>query len=130
MATEFPVSQNFAFLRHHSTALVKLGSQAEQYFVADPNTCMIKLWQFTEVLAQLVAAKVGLYEEPGESQVSLLRRLNFGRAVTGQKDELFHVLRKIGNNAMHNGHSDLAKALSSYPLPLILRARGVKHLTH
>ena len=112
MATEFPVSPNFAFLRHHSTALVKLGSQAEQYFVADPNTCMIKLRQFAEVLAQLVAAKVGLYEEPGESQVSLLRRLNFRRAVTGQTDDLFHVLRKIGNNATHKGYSDSGKALS------------------
>ncbi|MEM9009381.1 MAG: hypothetical protein AAGE59_38505, partial [Cyanobacteria bacterium P01_F01_bin.86] len=62
------VSRNFAFLKVHSLELVRLGTLAETYFTNDPNTCLIKLRQFGEQLAQLVAAKVGLYEDPDESQ--------------------------------------------------------------
>ena len=60
------VSRNFVFLKVHSLELVQLGSQADEYFANDPNTCLIKLRQFGEGLAQLVAAKVGLYEQPRE----------------------------------------------------------------
>jgi hypothetical protein len=34
--------------------------EAERYFHDDPNTCLIKLRQFAELLAQLIAAKTGL----------------------------------------------------------------------
>ena len=55
--TEIPIpSANFAFLAQHDVQLVRLGALAERYFRDDPNTCLIKLRQFGEVLAQLVAA--------------------------------------------------------------------------
>ena len=60
------VSPNFAFLKVHDLQLVRLGSQAECYFAEDLNTCLIKLRQFGQLLAQLVAATVGLYEEEAE----------------------------------------------------------------
>jgi len=69
------VSFNFAFLAVHDPQLVRLGALAEQYFTSDPNTCLIKLRQFGELLAQLVAAEVGLYVSPDERQIDLLRRL-------------------------------------------------------
>jgi type I restriction enzyme R subunit len=34
---------------------------AERYFPDDPNTSLLKLRQFGEVLAQLVASRVGLF---------------------------------------------------------------------
>ncbi|MEM8504576.1 MAG: hypothetical protein AAF716_15645 [Cyanobacteria bacterium P01_D01_bin.1] len=52
------VSPNFAFLKVHDRQLVRLGSQAEQYFSDDPNNCLIKLRQFGELLAQLMASAV------------------------------------------------------------------------
>ena len=52
-----PVSANFEFLGKHDAQLVRLGALAERYFKDDPNTCLIKLRQFGEVLAQLMAAK-------------------------------------------------------------------------
>jgi type I restriction enzyme R subunit len=55
-----PVSANFDFLGKHDAQLVRLGVLAERYFKDDPNTCLIKLRQFGEVLAQLTAAKAGL----------------------------------------------------------------------
>lgn len=51
MAVAAPPS-NFAFLQVHDEQLVRLGLLAEQYFADDPNTCLIKLRQYGEVLAQ------------------------------------------------------------------------------
>jgi hypothetical protein len=72
-------SGNFRFLEPHDVQLVRLGALAERYFHDDPNTCLIKLRQFAELLAQLIAAKTGLYEAGDESQADLLRRLRFER---------------------------------------------------
>ncbi|MEO0520301.1 MAG: type I restriction-modification system endonuclease [Cyanobacteria bacterium P01_A01_bin.116] len=106
------VSRNFVFLKVHSLELVQLGSQADEYFANDPNTCLIKLRQFGEGLAQLVAAKVGLYEQPREKQVDLLRRLKFRGAVSGQAADMFHEIRKKGNAATHEGYDDKGIALN------------------
>ncbi len=106
------VSRNFAFLKVYSLELVRLGSLAEQYFVDDPNTCLIKLRQFGEQLAQLVAAKVGLYENPDESQFELLRRLEGRQAIVGQVAQLFHEVRKVGNAATHGTFGEQRTALS------------------
>jgi type I restriction enzyme R subunit len=66
---------NFACLREHDEQLVRLAMLAERYFAADPNTCLLKLRQFAELLARLLAARVGLLDSPGEGQYDLLRRL-------------------------------------------------------
>ncbi|MGB7249055.1 MAG: type I restriction-modification system endonuclease [Phormidesmis sp.] len=105
-------SQNFAFLKLHSLALVRLGTLAENYFATDPNTCLIKLRQFGEQLAQLVAAKVGLYENPDESQFELLRRLENRGAITGQATQLFQEIRRVGNRATHDSYDEQGTALS------------------
>lgn len=107
------VSPNFAFLKVHDLQLVRLGSQAEQYFSGDPNICLIKLRQFGELLAQLVAASAGLYDTPEESQIDLLRRLDSRGAVSGEVLNLFHELRKAGNRAVHNFEGEHRIALSN-----------------
>jgi len=95
------VSLNFAFLEVHDPQLVLLSALAEQYFAGDPNTCLIKLRQFGELLAQLTAAKVGLYVSPDERQIDLLRRLRDKGLLKGEVDRLFHELRRAGNEATH-----------------------------
>jgi type I restriction enzyme R subunit len=70
---------NFAFLRPHDIQLVRLGALAERYFHDDPNTCLIKLRQFGELLAQLIAGKTGQLQPGEESQADVLRRLKFER---------------------------------------------------
>ena len=72
-------SANFAFLAVHDAQLVRLGALAERYFKDDPATCLIKLRQFGETLAQLVAAKTGQFKDSQEPQADLLRRLKFER---------------------------------------------------
>lgn len=105
-------SPNFAFLRVHDLHLVRLGTQAERYLGDDPNTCLIKLRQFGETLAQMVAASVGLYQSPGESQVDLLRRLDARGAIPTNALNLFHQLRKTGNQATHASYDSQRAALS------------------
>src|SRR5580700_7448820 len=107
------VSANFEFLAVHAPQLVRLGGLAERYFKDDPNTCLIKLRQFGEVLAQLTAAKSGLLASPEEPQADLLRRLKFERIVPREVGDLFHQLRISGNRATHTHTGDHAEALST-----------------
>jgi type I site-specific restriction endonuclease len=69
------LTSNFAHLQEHDEQLLRLGMLAERYFPDDPNTSLLKLRQLAELLAQLVATKVGLYQSPEEPQYDLLRRL-------------------------------------------------------
>lgn len=106
-------SNNFDFLRQHDAQLVRLGALAERYFHDDPNTTQIKLRQFGEVLAQLVAARTGLFERSDESQADLLRRLRFERVLPSQVADLFHTLRILGNWATHGTSGSLGDALNA-----------------
>jgi type I restriction enzyme R subunit len=100
-------SGNFDFLKVHDPQLLRLGALAERYFHDDPNTCLFKLRQFGELLAQLVAAKSGLYRDEAESQSDLLRRLRFERVVPQEVADLFHGLRTLGNTAAHGNSGTL-----------------------
>jgi type I restriction enzyme R subunit len=111
-STAMPASLNFSFLAIHDAQLVRLGALAERYFTDDPNTCLIKLRQFGELLAQLTAANVGLYVSPDEKQVDLLRRLRDRGVLKGDVDRLFHELRKMGNQATHGFAGSQRTALS------------------
>jgi type I restriction enzyme, R subunit len=50
-------SRNFSFLRPYGRQFDRLGALAERNFDDDPNTCLIKLRQMGELLAQEVAAR-------------------------------------------------------------------------
>ena len=54
------IKSNFLFLQEHDEQLARLGLQAERYFATDPNTCLLKLRQVTELLARLLAARSGI----------------------------------------------------------------------
>jgi type I restriction enzyme, R subunit len=51
-----PGTSNFGFLEGHDVRLATFGAQAERYFRDDPPTAIVKLRQFAELLAKLVAA--------------------------------------------------------------------------
>lgn len=107
------VSLNFTFLASHDSQLVRLGALAERYFAADPNTCLIKLRQFGERLAQLIAAEVGLYVSTDERQIDLLSRLRDRGLLKGEVERLFHELRRTGNEATHTLAGNHRTALSN-----------------
>jgi type I restriction enzyme R subunit len=105
-------SANFEFLRSHDVQLVRLGALAERYFRDDPSTCLIKLRQFAEVLAQLTAARTGLFVSTEEAQADLLRRLKIERVISQEVADLFHQIRIAGNRAAHEYTGNHTEALT------------------
>ena len=109
-------SANFGFLSKQDQALVQLGALAERYFRDDPSTCLIKLRQFAELLAKLVAAHHRAYEGERESFEETLRRLSFERILPREVGDVFHQLRKLGNAAAHEVRGSHSEALTGLKL--------------
>ena len=95
-------SSNFAFLAAHDGQLVRYGEEAERYVTDSANTCLLKLRQFAELLAQLIAAKTGCYQECNEPFALLLNRLCDSGVLPPRETLVFHSLRKTGNSANHS----------------------------
>ncbi len=95
------VSQNFGFLEQHDPSIARLASLAEYFFTEDPNTCLLKLRQFAEALARLVAATAGVWTTDEESQAELLSRLKRSDILSRQSADLFRAIRIAGNRAAH-----------------------------
>ena len=106
-----PASSNFSVLAAHDEQFVRLGRLAERYFADDPNTCLLKLRQLAEGLAQSVASRVGLFTTPDEKQADLLRRLQDHGIVPREVGALFHEVRRAGNDANHKLADDHRTAL-------------------
>jgi type I restriction enzyme, R subunit len=106
-------SANFSHLQAVDEQLVRLGALAEKYFADDPNTSLIKMRQFGELLAKHVATQMGQYDpEREESQYELLRRLRDEGALPFQTYQLFGEIRRAGNTASHANQGDQATALN------------------
>jgi len=98
----------------HDAQLVRHAALAERYFADDPNTSLIKIRQFAELMAFLIAARTARYNDPKLSFADVLRRLAVDRAIPGAVADLFHTVRKVGNAAAHDGagtHRDALAAL-------------------
>jgi type I restriction enzyme R subunit len=78
----------------------------------DPNTCLIKLRQFGELLAQLIAANVGVYDHEAR-QIDLMRRLRDKGILKGKIFDFFDQLCLAGNDATHAFADDQRTALSN-----------------
>lgn len=107
---------NFGHLKAHDEQLARLGMLAERYFAEDPNTCLLKLRQLAEALAQLTASSVGLFAGPDEKQSDLLRRLQGHGILPREVGALFHEVRKAGNDANHKLAGDHRSALTALRL--------------
>ncbi|WP_168226677.1 type I restriction-modification system endonuclease [Rhodoferax sediminis] len=96
-------SANFQFLQQHDPLLVQLCAAAERNFAAgDPNTCLLKLRQFGEALAQHLAAVFGVESPPDAKQADLLVTLQRKGHVDRSVADMLHLLRQQGNTANHS----------------------------
>lgn len=107
---------NFSVLSQHDEQLLRLGMLAEKYFADDPNTCLIKLRQLGESLAQMLAARSALYVSPEETQYDLLRRLQDGGVLPREIFQVFSEIRRAGNEASHALSGDHRTALTALKL--------------
>jgi type I restriction enzyme R subunit len=119
-------SANFRFLEPHGAQLYRLAALAEFYFPADANTCLLKLRQFAELLAQDIAARASLFTSTEEPFVDLLGRLSRSSYVPRRALDLFHHLRRAGNAAAHANQDDHAAALSALKMARELAAWFVR----
>lgn len=110
MAASIP--SNFTFLHVHDEQLVRFGRLAERYFPDDPNTCLLKLRQFAELLAQMLASRVGLYTSSQEAQSDLLRRLRDRNVLPREIANHLYEVKDAGNQASHAGTGDHRTALT------------------
>src|SRR6266566_9345268 len=104
-------SPNFAFLTKYDAVLVRHAALAEHYVFDDPNSALIKLRQIAELLAQHAAAYTGVVVEAHESQRELIDKLWDRQIINAQVSQLFHGLRKAGNEAAHQHTGDRREAL-------------------
>ena len=101
-ATLTTTSPNFQFLQQHDPLMVQLCSSAERNFAAhDPNTCILKLRQFGEALAQHVAAVFAIDAPVDGKQVDLLVLLQRKGHLDRSVADMLHLLRQAGNAANH-----------------------------
>ncbi|MEO0018894.1 MAG: hypothetical protein RLZZ522_2177, partial [Verrucomicrobiota bacterium] len=113
MNTRPALRSNFAHLQSHDEQLLRLGMLAERYFAEDPNTCLLKLRQLSEVLAQLAASSVGILDRPEEGQYELLGRLRDHGILPFEIHQLFGEVRRTGNAASHALTGDHRIALAT-----------------
>jgi len=106
-------SLNFGFLSTHDGRLVTLGGLAERYFRDDPSTAIVKLRQFAELMAKLIAAHHAVYRNERESFEETLRRLSYERYIPKEAADIFHAIRKAGNTAVHEAKGNHATALTA-----------------
>lgn len=105
-------SANFGFLKAHGDQFFRLAALAEAYFRTDPNTSLVKLRQFAELMAKEVAARAGLLDRDDDAFSSVLGDIGRSGHAPPKVLDLFHYLRRYGNEAAHHGRDDFATALT------------------
>jgi len=104
-------SPNFSFLAKHDEHLVRLAALAERYVFEDANSALIKLRQFAELLSEHTAAYTGVPVDSRTSFIDVLDRLWDARVIGPQISQLFHGIRKSGNEAAHTPAGERREAL-------------------
>jgi type I restriction enzyme, R subunit len=96
-------------------------------YTVDP----LKLRQLTELLAQTIAARVGIFLSTEESQYELIRRLQDQGILPREVYQLFSEVRRAGNAASHEMTGDHSRALTTMKITWQLGAwfhRPSEHL--
>lgn len=108
------MSANFGHLKEVSPELHRLGTLAERFFAEDANTSLIKSRQFGEYMVKEIAALSGVYDPAArETTHDLLRRLATQQVLPREVADIFHAVRKSGNEATHSLAGSPAEALAA-----------------
>lgn len=101
---------NFGFLSPTWPVLAELGDLTEKNLYIDPNTSLIKLRMFAEILAKYLLAYEN-HEDPIDGkQISRINLLNSNGNIPEPLVPLFHSLRKTGNKATHEVYGTTEEA--------------------
>lgn len=104
---------NFEFLKGVNDFTYAIACAAENNYPDDPNTALVKMRMFGEATAKHLGL---LLDIPlCENQHDLLRELGKISFVDDNILSVFHKLRRIGNQAVHEYHNDLDDAQMPAP---------------
>lgn len=103
--------RDFGYLRAHDEQLVRLGRLADRYLAEHPGLALTKLTQFAELLARLMAAKVGMLTSQEEAVPDLLRRLQDNGILPPEVARLFYAVRRASHDAADAKMSDPSAAI-------------------
>ena len=101
---------NFEFLREHWPVLADLGELAEKNLYTDPNTTLIKLRIFGEKIVDYMFAYDNLDEPEDSTQYNKLKILKREGLMNEKILDIFHLLRRAGNKAVHDAYDSLDKS--------------------
>ncbi|WP_443795364.1 type I restriction endonuclease [Dialister hominis] len=101
---------NFSFLEKQFPLLAELGEKAEQYLYTDPNTTMFKLRSLGEKMVELMFQYDKEMDPTDHTQVARIRWLLAEGYLLPQEAKSLTVLRKLGNQAVHDDYDSLEDA--------------------
>lgn len=104
------MTSNFAFLKDNFPSLSQLGELAERYWQSDPNSCLIKLGMMGETMVNLMYRYDRIPFPEEDNAARRINELYREGLLTQDMQDLFHLLRKARNRAVHE---NLASAEAS-----------------
>jgi len=96
-------TSNFLFLEKQWPKLAELGKHSEQYVFIDPQSAIVKLRCFAELLVGKVYRELNLPIPETDNFFEKLNNNNFQNAVERPIQSKLHAIRMKGNKAAHQG---------------------------
>lgn len=109
-------SSNFAFLEASDDRLFRLATLAERYVFDDAPAALTKLRSFAEMMAKEIAATHALLPVGQPSLDDILSLLRRRSILPQQVGDIFHLLRRQGNKAVHEDAGTPSDALAALKL--------------
>lgn len=92
---------NFSFLKEKQSTLAQLAEQAEQYIYSDPQSSVVKLRCYSELVVAYIYTELNLSTYGLSNFFEKLKNDAFINAVEGCVIEKLHAIRIKGNKAAH-----------------------------
>jgi hypothetical protein len=99
-------SLNFEILRNKWPELAELGASAENYAFSDPQSAMLKLRCFVEIIVNNIYHDLTLPFEKNWNLFDKLENKEFNQIISRPILDKFHAIRIKGNKAIHNNKVD------------------------
>ncbi len=98
-----PRTDSFQFLGALWPYLHELGRLAERAGAQEPDLAAIRLRGLTEAMVTKLLGRLELTNDPGDTHFDRLVQLEKAELLDARLLAKFHTIRKLGNNAAHNG---------------------------
>lgn len=92
---------NFAFLQERDPRLAELGREAEVLASLNPNTCIMQVRLFAELLANRAATQLNVYGAGERTFFQTLERLEEFSEFGDDIQTVFHSIRQDANDVVH-----------------------------